>query len=233
MPQCRTRLFLLCMRRPFRSMQIANYVAFFLRVTSMLQQFQSPLCSLEEVLLPQEHPWVTAELRRRAAIPPKEFDSSTMNNNRAHWARSGFRWHSVSMPRQEQSAWFKTLPARERDMVTLATWPGKSSEERARRYAVDVGQSIGRVPHATQRNNAVIAPTLLPGSKLWMPMEKTETELRLLLALRRCYCRGGLSCYRSGEGWSRSRSLQVQFLCCLIWQGMHSGRRSLWHCYAL
>jgi site-specific DNA-cytosine methylase len=91
LPQSRTRLFLLGVRRPARALVITDCDNFFNTVTQMLVAFETKGPSLEAMLLNDEHPWVQKELASRQQRTPKGWESNTIASHRAEWGKLGAR----------------------------------------------------------------------------------------------------------------------------------------------
>ena len=99
LPQNRSRLFILCLRRPTRTLRLVqSYDEFFKGVTEFLRRCECGGPSLVEALLPGNHSWVLRELATRQKRPGKSWDSVTMVTHRAEWARIGVRWQPEASP---------------------------------------------------------------------------------------------------------------------------------------
>lgn len=182
LPQSRVRLFIVGVRRPGRNLTIADYDAFFNQVADFLDMFKMGCPPLLDVLLPDSHQVVASELCRRQQRPPKGWESGSINIHRAEWQKHGLRWQGVQAAEADvQSEWHETLCARQKDI--LAFHQSKNKNKVHKLPGADLGQSISRTPTTTaaRSNGHIIAPTLLPGSFLWLSSNTPERSSRPLL----------------------------------------------------
>ena len=182
LPQSRARLFIMGVRRPGRAMTIVDYDAFFKRVPEFLEMDKMGCPSLLDVLLPDQRAVVTSELRRRQQRTAKGWDSGSIGIHRAEWQKHGLRWQAVqAAPDDVQSQWYETLCARQKDILAFHQVKNKSRPNKL--PGADLGQSISRTPTTTSVKGNIVAPTLLPGSFLWLSSASPTRSPRPLLGV--------------------------------------------------
>ena len=194
LPQSRTRLFFMGMRRPGRALTIRDYDLFFKHVGRFLDIFKMKCPSILDVLLPDSHPWVARELERRQGRPAKGWDSSSISIHRVEWQKQGLRWQAVQAAAEDSSSpWFETLCARQRDNLAFHQVKNKGADAASsgRLMGADLGQSISRISSTTRaRTGQIVAPTLLPGSFLWLSSRTPTRAPRPLLGVEALSAQG-------------------------------------------
>ena len=77
------------------------------------------------------------------------------------------------------SAWHKTLPAREKDLLAFHQFKTRSEDKlsRVRRLATDLHQSIDQFTWAALTEDGhVHLPTILPASKMWASSKEPNID---------------------------------------------------------
>ena len=136
----------------------------------LLEPFKLGGPGLLPVLLDDDSRFVREELERRLSRgAAKGWDSSSIDAHRREFVRTGIRWQS-SQPNKadRQSPWHRTLPARQKDILSLNQPTNTAPTQRARLVVADLGRPIGRAPTSTLHGEKVVSPTLMPGSVLWV-----------------------------------------------------------------
>ena len=134
------------------------------------------------MLLDEESPAVQQYLCKSQQKEMKGWDSSTIDAHRAAWQKVGKRWQA-SWPDDvdDQSAFFQTLTARERDVVTYHRHV-TPVDQGAQSKGVDVSQSITRRPCTKEAEDGrILAPTIVPRSKIWLSLRKADTSVHRIL----------------------------------------------------
>ena len=115
-----------------------------------------------DILLTTDHAALQRERAWRGQSVSSPWDSGSLDIHRKEYRRLGLRWGALRLPAMiEASLDYSQLPAREKDClkVTAVRYP----EARA----IDVSQSISRLPRSKTRDGVVHLETLLPNSKYY------------------------------------------------------------------
>lgn len=162
-PQKRRRFFVVALRVNSALWTIDDrqgYDAVFNRFLQRMEEVKMAPPQLSRVLLKDDHPYVTGELKRRQALPrqPSGVGASWQADARASCEKYNLRWGAVPVPERFQNhAWYQTLSERDRSiLLLLSTVHGEGC-------MVDTSQSLGccRLVKAPARASA----TMLPNSQ--------------------------------------------------------------------
>lgn len=185
LPQNRKRLYMIGVKRPGALFNTSETQVLFDRITRQLDSYKLPGPSLEKILLDSSHPLVQEELTRRGERAPKGWESSTIESHRQEWARLGLRWQAVRARSSDvESSWYSTLAAREKDIIGFHQHVRRGvlgeTASAARLAIVDVGQSISQMTYGTLgEDGRLLAPTILPRSKLWISLHSGDAFCNL------------------------------------------------------
>ena len=178
LPQERKRCYIIGVRRPNKTFALREgNVAFFEKVKSLLKQFATPGPCVVNCLLPNDDPNVLNLLEHREFNAShkgcKRWDSKTIATHHDRWMKvGGQRLGGMGVSSADMSsAWYKTLPAREKDLLAFHQFKtqGEDKLSKARRQATDLHQSVDQFTWAAlTEDEHVHLPTILPASKMWV-----------------------------------------------------------------
>ena len=150
---------------------------------AILELCKSTGPSLDDVLLDEDSPAVQQYLGKSQQKEMKGWDSSTIDARRAAWQKVGKRWQA-SLPDDvddKSPFFFQTLTAPEKDVIAYhrhVTPVGQGAQSKG----VDVSQSITRRPCTKgAEDGRLLAPTIVPRSKIWLNLRKANTSVHRIL----------------------------------------------------
>ena len=124
-----------------------------------------PPCLLD-VLLDPGHRFVADELQRRQNMTIHPIEPGTIQIHSKIWKKAGLRYGATPVRDSTRSSeWFNTIHYRQRDIIEY--WQA-NNEQSTTIGGVDISQSPGRSPQTAFVEKSIVAPTLLPGSHVWL-----------------------------------------------------------------
>ena len=175
LPEHRRRSWFLALLVMSRIFRISCWDFFFKEFAHWLKVSRRQPPDLIDVVFATNHPSVQAELAERLKKKPVPIEPSSASQHQKAYQMKKLRWGAESVQKTtSKSQWFNTLTGREQDLLPYFQ---KTVHKDSRLVTgADIGQSIESIGKTTIDGGKLLAPTLIPGSKIWLMFGQKRTD---------------------------------------------------------
>ncbi len=169
-PQRRRRIYIVGIRLASRRFDFTRWGVeeTFQTWSSVMSSLRMATCNIDEVLLPDSHPWVQASLRWAIDHVPREVEKTWLDLHMSFYKEKKLHW-PVKAPSAERSClWWTAVPHREQDIIATTHKIMRKNLP----SLCDSSQNIFITPFSSKRTTAngmevEVSPTAMPGARWW------------------------------------------------------------------
>ena len=130
LPEKRVRTYIIGLQRPLKHWKVTKYTEFFQNLEKLIKAFMMQPLPLAEVLYPENHPSLEAELeQRKSKTPCNSLNANQLNEQRVAWMSLGLRSLPglTRVPEADASSpWFRATPLRKRSCFEIIQHKGRA-----------------------------------------------------------------------------------------------------------